>query len=170
MRAEAKSLKKELGHNLTKDDQKNLSNTTKMSKYEQQALLMPYEGTFADFNDRVIQFGYLVLFAPAYPLAPFLSFLNNIVEIRLGGYKMCHGFQRPKWKVRTSIGSWNGMLQILGFLAVITNCLMVSFVGSEMATISNLYVDKDQEACHRHSGECNSFSQPLLPYHVCMTM
>lgn len=34
------------------------------------------------FNDRCIQFGYLVLFAPAFPLAPLLAFVNNVIEIR----------------------------------------------------------------------------------------
>ena len=35
------------------------------------------QGTFDDFNDRAIQFGYLVLFAPAFPLAPFFAYINN---------------------------------------------------------------------------------------------
>eukprot|EP01050_Picozoa_sp_SAG11_P005616 SAG11_NODE_403_length_9745_cov_11.110305_2_plen_261_part_00 len=58
---------------------------------ERQMRLMPYEGTFNDFNDRVIQFGYLVLFSPAFPLAPLLAFINNVLEIRSSGYKMCRG-------------------------------------------------------------------------------
>jgi hypothetical protein len=67
---------------------------------------------------QVVQFGYLVLFAPAYPLAPFLAFVNNILEIRFGGYKMCHGFQRPQWKQRANIGSWLGMLSVLGLMSL----------------------------------------------------
>jgi hypothetical protein len=35
---------------------------------QEQLHLLPHEGTFAEFNERIIQFGYLVLFAPAYPL------------------------------------------------------------------------------------------------------
>ena len=35
-----------------------------------------------------MQLGYLVLFALAYPLAPFLAFIKNILEIRFGSYKM----------------------------------------------------------------------------------
>ena len=68
-------------------------------RYELQHRLMPYAGTFDDFNDRVIQFGYLVLFAPAYSLAPVLAFINNIIEIRTSGFKMCYAHQRPVWKV-----------------------------------------------------------------------
>ena len=101
--------------------------------YEMQARLMPYDGTFADFNDRVIQFGYLVLFAPAFPLAPFLAFVNNVIEIRTSGFKMCFAYQRPKWRARAGIGSWLAVLNVLGFLAVITNATMITFVGDQDA-------------------------------------
>jgi hypothetical protein len=32
---------------------------------QEQLHLLPHEGTFAEFNERIIQFGYLVLFASA---------------------------------------------------------------------------------------------------------
>ena len=101
--------------------------------YELQNRLMPYDGTFDDFNDRVIQFGYLVLFAPAFPLAPFLAFVNNVVEIRTSGFKMCFAYQRPKWRARSGIGSWLAVMNVLGFLAVITNASMITFVGDQDA-------------------------------------
>ena len=106
--------------------------------YELQARLMPYQGTFADFNDRVIQFGYLVLFAPAFPLAPFLAFVNNVIEIRTSGFKMCFAYQRPKWRARSGIGSWLAVMNVLGFLAVITNASMITFVGDQDAKSNNL--------------------------------
>ena len=101
--------------------------------YELQNRLMPYAGTFNDFNDRVIQFGYIVLFAPAFPLAPFLAFINNVIEIRTAGFKMCHAFQRPIFKPRAGIGSWMAFLNVLGFFAVLTNASMITFVGSQDA-------------------------------------
>eukprot|EP01043_Picozoa_sp_COSAG02_P048445 COSAG02_NODE_4759_length_5019_cov_3.090650_2_plen_465_part_00 len=101
--------------------------------YELQNRLMPYTGTFDDFNDRVIQFGYIVLFAPAFPLAPFLAFINNVFEIRTAGFKMCFAYQRPTFKPRAGIGSWMAFLNVLGFLAVITNASMITFVGSQDA-------------------------------------
>jgi hypothetical protein len=101
--------------------------------YELQSRLMPCEGTFDDFNDRVIQFGYLVLFAPAYSLAPLLAFINNVIEIRTSGFKMCYAYQRPVWKPKSGIGAWMVWLNVLGFLAVITNAAMITFVGSQDA-------------------------------------
>ena len=92
---------------------------------QKQTHLMPYEDTFQDFCDRIIQFGYIVLFAPAFPLAPFLAFINNVIEIRTSGLKFCSGFQRPISKPQQGIGSWLGVMNILGFLAVLTNASMV---------------------------------------------
>eukprot|EP01052_Picozoa_sp_SAG31_P032663 SAG31_NODE_3603_length_4080_cov_2.228586_2_plen_461_part_00 len=99
------------------------------SEAENQAHLMPFQSTFDDFCDRVIQYGYLVLFAPAFPLAPFLAFLNNVIEIRTSGYKYCRGIQRPAALPMQGIGSWFIVLNVLGFLAVLTNASMITFVG-----------------------------------------
>jgi hypothetical protein len=101
------------------------------SEFEHQSRMPVYEGTFDDFNDRAIQFGYIVLFAPAYPLAPLLALINNIVEIRSAAYRQCKAFQRPMWKARAGIGSWNVVMTVLGYMAVITNASMISFVGSQ---------------------------------------
>jgi len=109
--------------------------------YELQNRLMPYDGTFDDFNDRVIQFGYLVLFAPAFPLAPFLAFVNNVIEIRTSGFKMCFAYQRPKWRARSGIGSWLAVMNVLGFLAVITNASMITFVGDQDARSRQLCLE-----------------------------
>jgi hypothetical protein len=46
---------------------------------EVESFLKPYDSTFADFNEMAVQYGYVALFAPAYPLAPILSMVNNII-------------------------------------------------------------------------------------------
>ena len=105
---------------------------------EMQAHLMPFEDTFNDFCDRVIQFGYIVLFAPAFSLAPCLAFINNVIEIRTAGYRFCSAFRRPVAQQQGGIGSWLGVLNILGFLAVLTNASMITFVGSQDAERTGL--------------------------------
>jgi Ca2+-binding EF-hand superfamily protein len=99
---------------------------------------MPFEEMGNAFCDRIIQFGYIVLFAPAFPLAPFLAFINNVIEIRTSGLKFCSGFQRPVSKSQQGIGSWLSVMNILGFLAVLTNASMITFVGSQDARRNGL--------------------------------
>ena len=52
--------------------------------------MLEYSSTFDDFNEIAIQFGYLALFSPVYPLAAVLALLNNIAEIRIDAGKLCH--------------------------------------------------------------------------------
>lgn len=104
-----------------------------LNRFEVQDSLMKYKGTFNDFNDRTVQFGYIVLFAPAFPLAPLLAFVNNIVEIRAAGFKLCHGYRRPVVKRRSGLGTWAIVLNSLGFMAVIMNSTMINFVGRQNA-------------------------------------
>ena len=106
-----------------------------MCEYELQTHMVNYEdkGTFDDFNEMAIQYGYIALFSPSFPVAPLLAFINNLTEIRGDAWKLCKGFQRPQASPAEDIGSWFTVLNLLGFVAVITNATMIAFVGSQLA-------------------------------------
>lgn len=53
-----------------------------------------------------IQFGYVVLFSSAFPLAAMCALINNIIEIRSDALKLCTGLQRPFGQRVESIGQW----------------------------------------------------------------
>lgn len=53
-------------------------------------------GTFGDFSEMMIQFGYATLFVAAFPLCMMMSFINNWVEIRVDGWKLCQLCRRPE--------------------------------------------------------------------------
>ena len=79
------------------------------------------------------QYGYLALFAPAYPLAPFLALIDVACTIRIDARNFCTQLRRSVWRPCESIGSWFGVLNTLGFVAVMTNCTMIAFVGQQLA-------------------------------------
>jgi anoctamin-8 len=54
----------------------------------------------------VMQFGLMVFFAPAFPLAALFSLINNVIEIRSDAFKMCYLFQRPFGQRVSNIGTW----------------------------------------------------------------
>ena len=115
----------------------------RMGIYEQQTHMVNYEkkGTFDDFNEMAIQYGYVALFSPVFPLAAFFAFLNNVTEIRGDAWKLCVGFQRPNCRPAEDIGSWYTVLNVIGFIAVITNATMIAFVGSQIAQQDDIQVD-----------------------------
>lgn len=99
---------------------------------EQEYTMEPFNSTFNEFTSAVVQYGYLALFAPAYPLAPLLALVNNILEMRLDAVKLCTVTRRPHVRQAEDIGSWFTVLNVLGFFAVLTNATMLAFVGSQL--------------------------------------
>lgn len=65
-----------------------------------------YEGTYDDYLEMFVQFGYVVLFSSVYPIAAFWAVFNNILEIRADAFKLCMVFQRPMGKKVKDIGAW----------------------------------------------------------------
>jgi len=86
-----------------------------------------YTGTFDEYCEMVIQFGYVTMFAASFPLAPLLAVLNNVVEIRTDALKLLTAHSRPEYKGASGIGAWYNILEFLGIASVITNCLLIGF-------------------------------------------
>lgn len=64
------------------------------------------QDTFQDYQEMFIQFGYVVLFSSAFPLAATCALINNVIEIRSDAFKLCTGLQRPFGQRVESIGQW----------------------------------------------------------------
>ena len=95
----------------------------------------PHEGMFSEYNEIVLQFGYVALFAPAFPLAAAIALINNYVEARSDTNKMLDGVQRPRYRQAEDIGSWMSAMNAMLFVAVLTNATLIAFVSSQMTTL-----------------------------------
>uniref|UniRef100_H2YZL9 Anoctamin n=1 Tax=Ciona savignyi TaxID=51511 RepID=H2YZL9_CIOSA len=76
---------------------------------------------FYEYLEMVIQFGFVTLFVAAFPLAPVLALINNIIEIRLDANKFICELRRPLAHKCSDIGAWYYLLEFIGNLAVVTN-------------------------------------------------
>jgi len=101
--------------------------TSTLPQYEKDSKLAAYQGTFDEYSEMVIQYGYITLFAAAFPLAPLMAVINNMIEIRTDAFKLLSSTVRPDYKGAEGIGNWYGVLEILGIISVITNCLLIGF-------------------------------------------
>lgn len=89
-----------------------------------------YESTFDDYLELVVQFGYVMLFAPVFPMAALCAFLNNLIEIRSDAFKLCYVYKRPFGSEPAhSIGEWANVLHYLSIAAIATNCSLMVVTG-----------------------------------------
>ena len=97
------------------------------------AFLMPeYHvmlGPFGDYAELVVQFGFTTMFVAAFPLAATLSYINNYVELRVDGWKLCEMCRRPEPRSCEDIGTWYTILEGIATISVFTNSGIVAYSG-----------------------------------------
>ncbi|KAF7237042.1 Anoctamin-8 [Varanus komodoensis] len=103
--------------------------TTHLAQAEVESCMKKYEDTFQDYQEMFIQFGYVVLFSSAFPLAALCALINNVIEIRSDAFKLCTGLQRPFGQRVESIGEWQKVMEAMGVLAIVVNCYLIGQCG-----------------------------------------
>lgn len=101
-----------------------------LSKAELESCLDPYESTFDDYLELIIQYGYVMLFAPIFPLAPLCAIFNNLIEIRSDAFKLCYVFQRTYDNNQSrSLGVWIYVLNFLNLISIMSNAALMVVSG-----------------------------------------
>ncbi|XP_074540367.1 anoctamin-10 [Halichoeres trimaculatus] len=90
-----------------------------------EADMSTYTGTFDDYLELFLLFGYVSLFSCVYPLAAVLVVLNNITEVYSDAFKMCRVFKRPFSDPASNIGVWQLAFEAMSVIAVVTNCALI---------------------------------------------
>ncbi|XP_005995135.2 anoctamin-3 [Latimeria chalumnae] len=108
-----------------------MDNKVFLPQWEKDWNLQPMNahGLMDEYLEMVLQFGFTTIFVAAFPLAPLLALLNNIIEIRLDAYKFVTQWRRPMPARATDIGIWYGILEGIGILAVITNAFVIAITS-----------------------------------------
>lgn len=92
----------------------------------------------------VIQYGFVVMFATVFPLAPLCALLNNILEQRLDAYKMVVAQRRPVPAYYCTVSqsqtqssccdnciklvTWTRVLKFLSVISILYNVSTIYFV------------------------------------------
>ena len=111
-----------MGKNAAKLQYTKPENESKLNKYEEME-------SFDDYAEMVLQFGYVTLFVVAFPLAPLLAFINNVLEVHVDSFKLCYGHRRPWPRSASSIGTWAYFLSLMSTMSVITNVGLLIFTA-----------------------------------------
>lgn len=84
-----------------------------------------------DVAELVLQFGYLALFSPVWPLISMGFLINNWIELRSDFAKICIEHQRPAPTRSDGIGPWVTALETLTLLGSISTAAIVHLFGSD---------------------------------------
>ncbi|XP_064201445.1 anoctamin-10 isoform X1 [Anguilla rostrata] len=90
-----------------------------------EADMYTYLGTFDDYLELFLLFGYVSLFSCVYPLAAVLVVLNNVTEVYSDALKMCKVFKRPFSEPAADIGVWQLAFETMSVISVVTNCALI---------------------------------------------
>ncbi|KAI6780350.1 uncharacterized protein J7T54_005452 [Emericellopsis cladophorae] len=94
-----------------------------------QATRTPYD-VQEDIAEIVLQFGYLALFSPVWPLISIGFLVNNIVELRTDLLKIAMEHQRPAPVRSDGIGPWISSLDFLTWAGSLTTGAIVHLFGA----------------------------------------
>jgi hypothetical protein len=110
------------------------------SAAERELFLSNYDwlGTFNDYLEIVIQFGFTSMFAVAFPLSGLFSYVTNYFEIRLDAYRILYECRRPRPQKVKDIGYWYPILQIFAGISICTNGGVIIFTGAYFTGISTV--------------------------------
>ncbi|KAF4323256.1 hypothetical protein BBO99_00001540 [Phytophthora kernoviae] len=122
-----------------------LDNEYRKSDAERELFMAQYDwrGTFDDYTEMALQFGFTTMFVVAFPFAPLLSYVNNYFEIRLDAYRLIFESRRPRPRNVRSMGYWYQVLQSFAAISVCTNGAVVIFTGdffNDLSTASRVWM------------------------------
>lgn len=95
-----------------------------MEEYEQ----------FDDYLEMVVQFGYVTLFASAFPLCSIITIVFLFLEERSDMFKLLFLCRRPVVKRAKNIGVWFKVLTAMMILSMVTNCFLFGFASEQLAS------------------------------------
>ena len=126
------------------DDQKRLATSfriddARVTRAETEADMPPYEGTFDDYLELFLQYGYISLFSCVYPLASIWAFANNLLELRTDSFKFVKVHQRPFPTPASGVGVWQLAFEILGVVAILTNVTLIGMSADFKATFAGVF-------------------------------
>uniref|UniRef100_A0A7S0IR28 Anoctamin transmembrane domain-containing protein n=1 Tax=Calcidiscus leptoporus TaxID=127549 RepID=A0A7S0IR28_9EUKA len=91
---------------------------------------------FDDWLEMAIQFGYVTLFASAFPLGAALALGCNAVELASDLWKLCHVYRRPAAARRVpGIGVWQHLLYGMAVVAIFTNATLFGVASDQLASL-----------------------------------
>lgn len=96
--------------------------------HEHESLSQEFPGTFFEYIELVMQYGYVVMFGAFWPLAAVFALGNNMVEVRSDAFKILTSYRRPLPVEARGMGAWLPVMEIFSYIGVATHCAYAAMI------------------------------------------
>jgi len=152
--------------------------TRSFDKLRQQAKREPME-LYDDYEDMILEYGYVLIFTVLWPLVPLLALINNMLEVRGDFFRMIHTSRRVAFSKARGIGVYQDHLNIttdfavvmtLGLVMVATHNMDVYFGFFRGTSYETVVFDLDPETGKAHTRIWIRFLIAVIVEHLIFTM
>jgi len=77
--------------------------------------------TYHDYNDMLMQYGYVTMFSVVWPWIPLCALLNNMIEIRGDAFVCFYSHRRSVPRKATTIGKWENCIFFVNCASLVVN-------------------------------------------------
>ncbi|KAF8757964.1 hypothetical protein RHS01_03508 [Rhizoctonia solani] len=106
-------------------EQRKVGRRDQLVEHAREESMLPEYTLFSDYAEMVTQFGYIVIWSAAWPLAPLMALLNNWLELRSDAFKITSHGRRPLPQRVDTIGPWLEALGFITWVGALTNAALV---------------------------------------------
>lgn len=90
------------------------------------------------YNQIFLQLGYIILFSPVFPLAPFFSLICNLLTLKSEMNAFAYNNKRPLGISASGIGTWNNILSMLSVVSIPVNCGLIFYTSDSLPKLLSI--------------------------------
>jgi len=139
-----------------KDKEKKLTQEEFIQEKLKELDLAEYDN-YDDYLEMIIQFGYITIFATAFPLSGVFSLVFNYLEKNSDSIKLKHGYRRPIPTIVNGIGSWQSWINFMSHICLVTNTILIAY----SSTLKNAVGDEAFK-----NDECEQYKLLVIAFFV----
>ena len=104
------------------------------------------DGVLNDYLAIVLSFSFLSMFGQVFPMGFLLGFFALAAEMQVNKKNLIYFMKRPTPKGAQDIGSWENILEMMSYAAIVVNCYVLTFTSDSVDIIVINYFSKNIES------------------------
>lgn len=94
------------------------------------------ESRTENYNELIIEFGWIVLFPPACPVAALIAILSNMIQYKTEKDAIKMFLKRGKPLGAMDVGKWLDYFELISTFGIVNSCLLIIFTSKKLVWFS----------------------------------